>query len=127
MATGISVYLANKLLDHVCRNMPYTPPTTVYFQAHTGPPGANMTSNVATGTSRVACSFAAASSGQIELDNTPEVTLAGTQTISHGSFWDASSGGNPLWSAEATVAKGGVAGDIIRVTTAPLGFTPIAS
>jgi hypothetical protein len=125
--TGITAYLANKLLDHVCRNVAYTPPAVVYFQAHTGQPGAACTSNVATNTTRYACSFAAAASGAIALSNTPEHTLGGTNTITHGSFWDTASGGNALWSADASVAKGGVSGDIIRVTTAPLSFSPIAS
>ena len=127
MAEGISTYLANKLLDHTCRNVAYTPPTTVYFQAHVGAPGAAMTANVATNTARVACAFSAAASGAINLSNTPEHTLGGNNTISHGSFWDAPTGGNPLWSAAASVAKGGVSGDIIRVSTTSLSLGPLAS
>lgn len=127
MATGISTYLANKLLDHTCRNVAYTPPAVVYFQAHVGEPGAAMTANVATNTARQACSFAAAASGSIALNNTPEHTLGGTNTISHGSFWDAPTGGNPLWSAAASVSKGGVSGDIIRVSTGSLSLGPLAS
>ena len=127
MAEGISAYLANKLLDHTCRNVAYTPPTTIYFQAHVGAPGAAMTANVATNTARVACTFAAAASGSIPLNNAPEHTLGGTNNITHGSFWDAPTAGNPLWSAAASVAKGGVQGDIIRVSTASLSLTPLAS
>ncbi|MFA5707941.1 hypothetical protein [Mycolicibacterium sp.] len=127
MPTGISTYLANKLLDEVCRNINYVPPAIVYFQAHTGQPGANMTANVASNAGRVATTWTAAAGGQTNLSNNPEHILGGTNTITHGSFWDAPSGGNPLWSSDATVSKGGVAGDIIRVTTAPLSLGPIAS
>ncbi|QGH75283.1 head protein [Mycobacterium phage Quesadilla] len=127
MAEGISTYLANKLLDHVCRGVAYTPPTTVYFQAHVAAPGAAMTANVASNTARVAVPFSAASGGAINISGTPEHTLGGANTITHGSFWDAASGGNPLWSAAASVAKGGVAGDIIRVSSAPLSLGPLAS
>lgn len=127
MAEGISTYLANKLLDHVGRNVAYTPPAIVYFQAHVGAPGAAMTANVATNNARVAVTFSAAASGQINLSNAPEHILGGANTITHGSFWDAASAGNPLWSAAASVAKGGVSGDIIRVSTAALALGPIAS
>lgn len=129
MAEGISTYLANKLLDHVCRNVAYTPPAIVYFQAHVGAPGAAMTANVATNTARVATTWAAAAAGAIALSNTPEHTLGGTNTITHGSFWDSPTpgGGNPLWSSAASVSKGGVAGDIIRVSTAALSLGPLAS
>lgn len=39
------------------------------------------------------------------------------ETITHISFWDAASGGNFLWSAAATVTKGGASGDIIRLAS----------
>ena len=32
-------YLENKLLDHVLRNIPYTPPSTLYVALLTGDPG----------------------------------------------------------------------------------------
>lgn len=127
MPEGISPYLANALLNEVCRAVNWVPPTTVYFQAHTGAPGAAMTANVAANGTRVAVTFSAAASGNINISNAPEHILGATQTISHGSFWDTASGGNPLWSSAASVSKGGVAGDIIRVSTAGLSLGPIAS
>ncbi|AXN53304.1 hypothetical protein PBI_THONKO_32 [Mycobacterium phage Thonko] len=129
MATGISAYLANKLLDEVCRNVNYVPPAVVYFQAHTGDPGAAMTANVAANTTRVAVTFAQAASGQIAINNAPEHVLGAAQNITHGSFWDAQAPGtgNPLWSAQASVAKGGTAGDIIRVSTGSLALGPLAA
>ncbi|AYD82029.1 head protein [Mycobacterium phage Saguaro] len=127
MAEGISLYLANKLLDHVCRGVAYTPPTTVYFQAHVGAPGAAMTANRASNTTRVPVPFSAASAGQINISGAPEHVLGGSDLITHGSFWDAASGGNPLWSVVAAASKGGSPGDIIRVSTAALGLSPIAS
>lgn len=127
MGVGIHVNLANGLLNEICRGVNWTPPAIIYFQAHVGDPGANMTANPATSGTRVAVTFAAAASGAINISNAPEHILGGTNTISHGSFWDAPTGGNPLWSSAATVTKGGVAGDIIRVTTAQLSLGPIAS
>ena len=127
MTTGISSYLANKLLDHAFRNTAYTPPATIYFKGHTGDPGANGTANASAQTTRQATTFAAAASGSIAISNTPEHTLNATETITHGSFWDHPTAGNFLYSVAATVSKGGASGDIIRVSTNTIGLTPIAA
>lgn len=127
MAVGITTYLANALLNHVGRNVAYTPPATVYAKAHTGDPGATGTLAPSAQTTRLALSFAAAASGSMSANTTPEWTLNATENISHVSFWDAPTGGNCLWTAAASVAKGGVSGDIIRISTDTLSFSPIAS
>lgn len=126
MAWGISTYLANKLLDHTFRNTAYTPPTAIYAKMHTGDPGSAGTANASGQTTRVATTFAAAASGSIGISNTPEFTLNASETITGVSFWDASTAGNFLYSAQASVSKGGVSGDIIRVSTNTIGFTPLA-
>lgn len=127
MAYGISPYLANKLLDHALRNTTYTPPTTIYAKIHTGDPGAAGTGNASAQTTRVATTFAAAASGSIAISNTPEFTLNASETITGVSFWDAATSGNFLYSAQASVSKGGVSGDIIRISTNTIGFTPLAA
>ena len=127
MAWGISTYLANKLLDHAFRNTSYTPPATIYAKMHTGDPGSAGTANASAQTTRVATTFAAAASGSIAISNTPEFTLNASETITGVSFWDASTSGNFLYSAQASVSKGGVSGDIIRISTNTIGFTPLAA
>src|SRR5689334_20457017 len=127
MAAGISSFLANALLNHTFRNVTYTPPTTIYAKVHIGDPGAAGTANASAQTTRVATTFAAAASGSIAISNTPEFTLNATETITHVSFWDASTGGNFLYSVAATVAKGGTSGDLIRIVTNTIGFTPLAA
>ncbi|SIC56729.1 Uncharacterised protein [Mycobacteroides abscessus subsp. abscessus] len=130
MADGISSYLANALLNLAFRNVAWTPPTTVYVQAHTGAPGAAGTLNVAsTSTGRVAITFGAASSGSVTASNTPQFTLSGgsAQTITDISLWDATTGGNFLYSEQATTSKGGNAGDIIQVSSNVLSLGTIAS
>lgn len=127
MAWGISTYLANKVLDHICRNVAYTPPATVYAKMHTGDPGAAGTANASSVATRYACAFNAAASGSITQSNTPEHTLGGTETIAGVSFWDASTGGNFLWSSQATATKSGASGDIIRINTDTLALGPLAA
>ena len=127
MAAGISTYLANALLDHATGRAAFTKPTAVYAKLHTGNPGAAGVAAASAQTTRVAVTFAAAASGQIAMSNAPEFTLTATETINHVSFWDAATGGNFLWSAAATVAKGGASGDIIRVATNTLSLGVIAS
>ena len=127
MAVGLSAYLANKILDHATGRASFTMPSGVYAKMHTGDPGASATSAASSQTTRVACTFSAASSGAIAMSNTPEFTLSGSETISHVSFWDAATSGNFLWSAQATVSKGGASGDIIRLATNSLTLGTLAS
>ena len=127
MAAGISSYLANKLLDHATGKASFTMPSGVYAKMHTGNPGAAGTSSASAQATRLAATFASAASGSIAANNTPEFTLTATETITHVSFWDASTGGNFLWSSQATASKAGGSGDIIRVSTNSLSLTPIAS
>ena len=127
MTYGISTYLANKLLDHAFRNTTYTPPATIYMKMHTGDPGAAGTANSSANTTRIATTFAAAASGSIRLSTTYEHTLNATETIAGASFWDASTGGNFLYSVAASVSKGGVSGDVIRVSINIIGMTPLAA
>ena len=128
MATGLSAYLANALLNHSFRNVAYTPPTAIYAKMHTtaGDPGAAGSANASAQTTRVQTTFAAAASGIILLNNTPEFTLNASENIGYCSFWDNPTAGNFLFSAAAAVVKGGVSGDIIRIATDTISFTPIA-
>ncbi len=127
MAVGMSAYLANKLLDHSFRNVVYTPPASIWGKMHLADPGAAATTSPSAQTTRIQTTWAAAASGQILLNNVPEFTLNAGETITHMSFWDASSGGNFLFSAVAAVSKSGVSGDIIRIATDTISFTPIAA
>ncbi|OMB79295.1 phage tail fiber protein [Mycolicibacterium conceptionense] len=127
MTVGITAYLANKLLDHVFRNVTYAPPAIVYFKAHTGDPGAAGTANPSSNATRYALTFGAASSGQIAITAYPEHTLSGSETISHGSIWDHPTAGNCLITGQATVSKAGISGDIIRLASDVISLTPIAT
>ena len=124
---GISTYAANKLLEHLVGKTSWTMPSGIYAKIHTGQPGAAGTSNASAQTTRLATTFAAATGGSIAINNTPEFTLNATETITHISFWDAATGGNFLWSAAASVAKGGASGDIIRISTNSLTLGALAS
>ena len=127
MAWGMSPYLANKLLDHAFRNVAYTPPASIWARAALGDPGASGTTNPSAQTTRSQVTWNAAASGAITLLNVPEVTLNATETVVGMTFWDASTAGNFLFSAQATVSKGGVSGDIIRIATDTISFTPLAA
>lgn len=102
---GISSYLANKILDHVFRNVAYTPPTTVYVKQHLDQPGAAGTANPSAVTTRIAATWAAASGGAITLTTTfPVFTETATETERFVSLWDASTSGNFLVSGILTTA-----------------------
>lgn len=97
----VSTYLANKLLDHVLRNVSYTPPATVYLALYTSNPTANDTGTEVSGGSyaRVAVTFAAAAT---RATSNSAIIDTATATVSWGTpsyfgIRDASSAGNLLF------------------------------
>lgn len=123
----MSAYLANRLLDHATGRLAFAKPSAAFAKLHTGDPGAAGTSNQSAQTTRISTSFNAAAAGSITQSNQPEFTLNAAEIITHVSYWDAATGGNFLWSATASVQKGGDSGDIIRVQSSALSLSPIAS
>src|SRR5215207_7218423 len=102
MAVGIhAVNLADKWLN-VLRGTTFTGIAGVFVKLHTGDPGAAGATAAAVGsTTRPAITWAAAASGSMAITGTsPSWTNGGTsETLSHVSFWDASTAGNFLGSA----------------------------
>lgn len=80
---GMSTSTANSILDAICNNVSYVIANT-YIQLHTGLPGINGTSNIATEATRKLVSWGAASGGVISNDAAIEWTnIAGSQDATH--------------------------------------------
>ena len=112
---SISNYLENKLLDATA-GVSYASAGT-YLQLHTGDPGEAGTANVATESSRQPVSFASASGGSMASSGTVTWTnVAGSETFTHWSLWDAASSGNCLWSGSLASSAVVVAGDSFSIS-----------
>jgi hypothetical protein len=119
MATGLSEYLANELLDAVGNNGSFAV-ATVYVQLHVGDPSSTGTANTATETTRKAASFGAASGGVLTSDAAVSWTnIAGSQDATFFSAWDASTSGNFLFSGTIT-ANAYSAGDTFTIPSGSL-------
>src|SRR5574342_997776 len=95
MATGLSSTVANAILDAYCRSVAWTEPAEFWVKLHVGDPGSAGANNAAGETTRKQITFSAASGGTIT-NSADAVWLNypnGTDTISHVSFWDASTSG----------------------------------
>ena len=102
MATGISSYLADELLDAVGNASSFSV-GTVYIKLHIGDPGANGTSNPATETTRKSASFGAASAGTLTSDaDITWTNIAGSQDATFFTAWDSLTTGNFLFSGSIT-------------------------
>lgn len=113
---SISNYAENKLLDTI-RGTSFSV-TNAYLKLHTGDPGEDATANEATETTRQAVSFSAASSGSMASSATVEWTnVSTTETVTHWSLWDASTGGNALWSGALASSAALTAGDTFQITS----------
>lgn len=119
MATGLSAYLANALLDSVGNATSFSV-ANVYVKLHVGDPGANGTANAATETTRKACSFAAASGGSLSSDAAVTWTnIAGSQNATYFTAWDNASTGNFLFSGTMT-GNAYTAGDTFTIPSGSL-------
>jgi hypothetical protein len=130
MAVGLASGIANSVLDALCRSVTWTEPAAFYVKLHLGDPGSAGTANAATETTRQAVTFSAASAGAIT--NSADIdwtAVAATESVTHISFWDASTAGTFLGSdalaATASLSSGGdftiAAGDL------DISLTPIAA
>src|SRR4249919_1167946 len=129
MAVGLAATtLANKWLDMLGATA-FTAPAACYVKWHTGDPGSAGTSNASANTTRQSVSWNAASAGSKAMSNTPTsgVWASGSETITHVSFWDASTAGNFLFSAALTASKAVTNGDTLNLATLTFAFTPIAA
>lgn len=89
----------------VCNATPFTPPPALYLKLHIGNPGEDATANPAVETTRKLVAFAA--SGRPRL-NTAVITwtnVAADESYTHGSLWDAATGGNPWKYGALATAK----------------------
>jgi len=130
MAVGLAAAIANSILDALCRSVAWSEPAAFYVKLHTGDPGAAGASNAATETTRKAVTFSAAAAGAITNSADIDwVSVAGTETYSHVSFWDASTSGTFLGSDALNASKAVDAGDNFTIAAGDLDLdlTPIAA
>lgn len=118
-----SNYLEDRINDAVCRNTSLAI-SAVYVKLHTGDPGEAGTSNAATETTRKVVTFAASSSGTSTSNaDATWTSVAGSETYSHVSLWDASTSGNCLGSGALTASRAVVAGDSFSIPSGSLTFS----
>jgi hypothetical protein len=116
---SISNYAEVALLDTL-RNTSFSV-STVYAKLHTGDPGETGANNAAAETTRKLVYFSAASSGSMATSATIEWTnVSTTETYTHWSLWDASSGGNCLWTGALNASAAVTAGDTFQITSLTL-------
>jgi len=131
VTAGLStVNLANAWLNTLRgggNGVTFTAPSTIYAQLHTADPGASGTTAVSAVTTRQAVTLGAAASGAIALSNSPAFTMTTTETITHVSFWSASTTGTFYWSAALSASKSVVNTDTLTLSTVGISLAPLAA
>lgn len=125
MTVGLAAATANSYLN-VFRNTSYTG-VNVFMKLHTADPGAAGATAASAVTTRNAVTWNAASAGSMTLSSVSGYSMTTGETISHVSFWDASSAGTFLQSAALTSPQAVINGSTLNFTTVTLSFTPIAA
>jgi hypothetical protein len=118
---SISNYAELKLLDTL-GNTSFAV-TTCYVKLHIGDPGEDGTSQPATETTRKSVSWSSAASGAKSTSATLSWTnVAATETYTHWSMWDASTGGNCIWTGALSASASVTAGDTFQITSLTLSL-----
>ena len=119
-----SDYAENKIAEHMTGKTTWTKPTNTYVKLHTGDPGEAGTSNAASEDTRKVASWGTASGGAIATNADLEWTsVAGTETYSHVSIWDAATSGNCIASGAMSASKAVTAGDTFTIPSGDLTVT----
>jgi hypothetical protein len=130
MTVGLSAAnLANKWLD-MLGGTAFTAPTVFAVKLHTADPGASGATAAAVGdATRKSVTWAAASAGSKSMSSmSGSWTNGGTsETLSHLSFWDATTAGNFLASAALTASQAWASGNTFSLTSLSISLTPIAA
>lgn len=128
--TAKTDYAEKAVLDWVLLGATPTRPSGVWLALHTADPGetgATAEHGAGIGYSRQSVTFAAATSGAGTAASSNSQTFtasgAGFSTVTHGSLWDASSGGNCLYKGALTASKTVAAGDSIVFATGAIVVT----
>lgn len=111
MAEGLIAALANQLLSGTADVHDYS-----WMKLHIGAPGAALTSNPATETTRKQATWGSPSGGSMASVTTDLVwtSIAGSEDATQFSEWDASTAGNAGWSGTIT-ANPYNAGDTLTI------------
>jgi hypothetical protein len=125
MAVGLSAATANSILN-VFRAVTLTG-INVFMKLHIGDPGAAGTANASAVTTRNAVTWNAAAAGSMTLSALANYAMTTSETVSHVSFWDASTAGNFQESAALTSGVPVINGSSLSFTTCTLAYTPIAA
>lgn len=131
MTVGLASGVAQSILDSLCRAVSWTAPAAFYVKLHTADPGAAGSTGAFGDTTRKAATFsAAASDGTITTTadlNWTAVSAAGT--VTHVSFWSASSAGTYLGSDDLATSRVLAIGDNFTILAGDvdLALSPIAA
>lgn len=125
MATGLGSSTAQGILNELCNAGSWTIPTSFWVKLHLGDPGAAGTSNAASNTTRQSASFSSAAAGGT-ITTSADITwtsVSATESYSHVSFWDASSGGVLLATDNLEVTRGLTAGDNFTIAAGDIDIS----
>jgi hypothetical protein len=131
MATGLAAAIAQSMLNALCRNVAWTQPPAFFIKLHTADPGAaGATAAFGDATRQTATFAAAAADGTITTSadvNWTNVSAAGT--VTHVSFWSASTAGTFLGSDDLATPRVLSIGDNFTILAGDvdLSLAPIAA
>jgi hypothetical protein len=125
--SAISDYLENKLIDHILRGAPYTPPSSIYLALYTSDPTDAGTGTEVSGGAyaRQLITFSAPVDGTASNDTEIlfPVATANWGTVTHIGLLDAETNGNLLFHGELTTSKTISVNDQLKINIGDITVT----
>jgi hypothetical protein len=123
VTAGLSTTLANSTLSTIVGS-------AAFVKLHTGDPGSAGTSNASAETTRKAVTWGSPSAGSVSATSTlPSWATwsAGSETITHVSYWSLVTAGVFQGSVALTASKAVTSGDTLNLTALSYTQAPIAA
>ena len=132
MTVGVSTTnVANKWLDVIrTGGASFTAITTAYVSLHTADPGSAGATGLSAGDgTRKSVSHGTVSGGSMAISGTagPWTNGGSSETITHVGVWDASSGGNFLYSAALSAGQAWASGNTFTLNGLTVSISPLAA
>ena len=121
MSLGLASSIAHSILNALGRNTAWTQPAAFWLKLHTGDPGASGANNAATETTRKQATFSVPASGSMTTSaDISWTSYPAAETVSHVSFWDASTSGTFLGDAALTSSQTLAIGNTLTIVAGQL-------
>lgn len=119
---GLTVYMVDKIMDHVFRGVAWTPPSIYYASMHLDNPSDSGLLYPSAQTTREALTLAPSAGGYCTITSDLNWLLTADESVAWLALWDASTGGHCCATAKLGSAVNLFLGDTMELPSLTIGI-----